>query len=224
MVKTMNKRSKTSTLKGGRGKGTGRSDIPKPGAVDFSTLSCSVPSCTGVFTTRQIKNSTITQSATVPLLVGISFALQDLDQSATFVAMFDEYRIDAVTLSFLPTNDGIGMFTNAASTLPPLFTVIDYNDAASPGSTGELRQYDNCMMLSPGRSGRRTFKPRVATAVYNGAFTGYAIMPDCWIDTSTANVQHYGYKYSLAAGTAGQTQLLEWTVVTEYFVSFRKTT
>jgi len=141
------------------------------------------------------------------------------DQATTFASLFDQYRIDAVAFHIVPANTAIQVST-ASTPMTQLYCVLDFDDASALSSSSAARQYDNCIVLEPGESLRRQFAPRMATAAYNGAFSGYSNQMPQWIDLGTADVLHYGVKIwvpALAANTLQQ----QWKVYTEYYLSFK---
>jgi hypothetical protein len=145
-----------------------------------------------------------------------------LSRSGLGAGQWDQYKIVAVRVTIAPDNNAIGLLTNATTTYSPLYAVIDYDDATALGSVGAAEAYSNCVVLNAGESCERLFKPRMAVAAYNGAFSAFANMGDQWIDAAYNSVQHYGVKIYVPAVTAGQTSLPSWQVSTEYFVAFRK--
>lgn len=105
--------------------------------------------------------------------------------------LFDQYRIDCVEAWLTPTvTAGIGQFT----TSPDLYTVLDYDDATSLTSVQVALGYANLIRSTPFEKQRRCFKPRVAYAVYSGAFTSFANQQAGWIDVASSDVAHYGMK------------------------------
>jgi hypothetical protein len=130
--------------------------------------------------------------------------------------------IEAVRFTIRPQNNAIGLVTNSTTTLVPLYCVIDYDDSTNLTSVAAAEAYSTCLVLSPGESCDRTFKPRIALAAYSGAFTSYANAPSMWIDAGSTGVQHFGVKTYVPGGAAGQTLLQSWDVIVEYFIRFRK--
>jgi hypothetical protein len=149
------------------------------------------------------------------------FTLNALDQVASFQALFNEWRIDALRVKIVPQNNAIGLVTNTTTSLVELYNVIDYNDSTALASVAAAREYENCMVLAPGESGERVFQPRAATAMYQGAFTAYGNVGGAWVDIAYPGTIHYGMKIIIPAATVGQTLLQSWDVFFEAFVSFR---
>jgi len=140
----------------------------------------------------------------------------------TALSIWDQYRIEAIRIAFVPQNNAIGLVTNSSSSLVDLYCVIDYDDAVNLGSTSAALKYDNVIVAAPGESLERTFRPRIAKAAYQtGGFTGYVNEESAWLDTTYNAIQHYGVKIFIPQATASQTTLQTWDVFIEYFVSFR---
>jgi len=199
-------------------------DIPHAPKMAQQTISCIPPKVSDIFVLRTttVSATQITGSGTVTTVGGFAFTLSDCDGYSTYTSVFDQYRIDAVSVTLRACNNAIGLVTNSTTTLEPLYLVIDYDNANTPSSIAALREYDNCMVVSPGESVTRTFAPHAALGAYNGSFAGYANVGRTWIDCASTGVQHYGYKYGVPAATTGQTLLQSWIVERTYWISFRR--
>jgi len=168
---------------------------------------------------RSMGQTTITATPTADLKTNFAFTLQAANVGSGF---WDQYRIAAIRFVVAPQNNAIGMVTNSAVTLVPMYVVIDYDDASSLSSVADACSYSTCLALHPGESCERILKPRVAIAAYNGTFGGYANMGDVWLDAASNTVQHYGIKTLVPGVLTGQTILQSWDVTVEYFIEFRK--
>jgi len=202
-------------------------DVPLPIKYSQNTSSCAVPRPMTIFVARSITvaNSNITASNSALVSGSYNFAFSDLDNATAFAGLFDQYRIDAVRLILRPTSNAIGLVTNSTTSVVPLYLVIDYDNATALTSVVQARSYDNCMILGPGESCCRTFRPHLALASFTGAaFNGFANDEPQWLDTVSTTIQHYGIKYVVPQVTAAQTLLQSWIVEREYFLSFRKIT
>jgi hypothetical protein len=199
-----------------------RGDVPKGAKHTHSTVSVAIPRITSQYTTRQLNEpSIVVASAVGNVNPTYNFQLGFLDNLSPFVALFDQYRIDAIRFTIVPQNNAIGLVTNSTTTLEPLYCVIDYDDSNALTSVAQCREYDNCVILYPAESAQRTFQPRMALAAYSGGFSSYANVAPTWVDVASASVQHYGVKLFVPQATAAQTLLQSWNVEIEYFISFR---
>jgi len=155
---------------------------------------------------------TVSGSSTTPATGAYSFMLSQFPSAGLFTQLFDRYRIMYVNVQFQPTSGGV-----PPSSGGPLVTAIDYDDTNTP--TAELQQRDTAMQTPNGVYFERTFKPRLATAVYSGAFSSYGNLPaDTWIDCASPSVQYYGLKWYLP-GQSANAQL--YTVTARIMVQFK---
>lgn len=121
--------------------------------------------------------------------------LSDLPVSSELISTFDDYRMVSLEFTFIPTSDN--NFSGC------LITAIDYDTNSSPVSVNDLLQYKTVQKTEPGTTHIRRFTPRVATALYSGAFTSYGIKAMQWIATDSSTVYHYGLRWAIP-GIAGQ--------------------
>jgi hypothetical protein len=193
-------------------------DIPRPLIRTYTTKSTSIPPMTDSCTLRCTQTSVVTASASAAVNGVYYFSLTASNLST---GPFDQYRIEAIRFSVIPQNNAIGLVTNSTTSLVPLYSVIDYDDANALGSANAAVAYNNCVTLAPGESCERLFKPRMALAAYSGAFTSYSNTQPTWIDVVSPGVQHYGIKLFIPQATVAQTLLQSWEVVQEYWISLR---
>lgn len=131
-----------------------------------------------------------------------SFSLDQCPSYSELVAVFDQYRITGVELSFWPTAQSVTNTNSAAAvvnTPSRLVTAIDYDDAVVPSSSTALREYSTCQVHSITESFKMRITPAVSVMVYEGVgTTGYSPQWGTWISTNDPTVPHYGLKYALA--------------------------
>jgi len=171
---------------------------------------------------RAISDSgTLVQSTLADAAISLFFTLSATPGSSDFIACFDQYRLRAVSVEFMPMITS----TMAASTavyLPRLYTCIDYDDAGTL-TRSAIQQYDTCVVSPPGTGVVRTLVPRMAVAAYSGSFTSYANVSDMWLDAASPSVQHFGVKAVLESGPSGQTILQTYLITATSFWEFRAT-
>jgi len=175
---------------------------------------------------QYLPETTLQQSQPGNLFAGgvalsvLSPTLSLLDQVGSFTGIFDQYRISRVSISFRPFFQKAN-FTAGTDYVPLIYTVVDYDDGAAPGSLAYLREYQNCT-IHEDDAFTVSFEPHVAVAAYGaGAFTSYSNVKSPWIDAVSTNVPHYGLKLGVTAGAAGQTHLQAWQISTQLCVQFR---
>jgi hypothetical protein len=151
-------------------------------------------------------NTVMVTSSTVAVAYSRAFTFADLPQQSTIASLFDQYKITEIEVWFNPGQTNSSSFTPGTSGY--VYTVTDYDDAASLTSNTQALQYTN-VMQSPSNMGHyRRWKPHVAEALYgSGAFTSYGNISAPWIDMASPNVQHYGFKAFATAATNTASQV-----------------
>lgn len=135
-----------------------------------------------------------TTSTTLATSYAKSFQLSDLDQVASFQALFDQYRIMGIEIRVMNTSFGSNI-SNLPLSGGITRCIIDYADATALSNVQQAENYQNCLTVECGRPFTRVFTPRAALAAYAGAFTSYAVAPSGqWFNTASSGVQHYGLK------------------------------
>lgn len=155
----------------------------------------------------------------------LAFTLSDLPNYTELTNLYDEYRIKAVRIFWIPTTNVNGTVWNGASTivysLPALYSWIDNDDDTVPTSLAQGQEYESFKchgQLSTTR--QRTIIPDASKALYTGAaFTGYGNARNQWIDNNSPNVKHYGIKYGIVNQTANSGAM---DVVATFYLEFRK--
>jgi len=166
------------------------------------------------------------QNAATALLGAIAFTLRDLNQQATYTAMFDQYRFEEVHFRLTTRSNAVSTFTASATTedVPYLLFVIDRDDSTALGTLAALGEYDNVIQV-PGIGNLDIIvQPSVAPAIFSGgAFSGYSIArgDDTWIDNANIDVPHYGIKFGISPLDVSTTAKWSYDITAWYKVSFR---
>lgn len=174
-------------------------------------------------TTTQVVLKTAIANAVGDVAHTYQFRLSDMDQSATFTALFDSYRIDKVEMIFLPRAVTTNEESSAIGSVPGYMLITpDYDDAGTITLAG-IREYDKCRVWNTinGKIHKMTVVPRTSAAVYGaGAFTSYAESPkNIWYDCASPNIDFYGVKLVFPA--AGTASTVIYDVQCLYTVSFK---
>jgi len=160
-------------------------------------------------TVIQSASQTIISSTTVDVMGSIINALTSSADASSWAAVYDAYRIMAVTAKWIPLASNQSGFVH---------TVIDYDDGSTPASESYMLQYDTLQTSPGGVEFERTWIPRIASAAYNGALAAYYQPPPFqWIDAAGPSVQHYGLKYYIPATTTVST----WKVIINVTFQFK---
>lgn len=168
------------------------------------------------------------------------FTLTDVSGQAEFIALFDQYRIRAVSLTITPvgqyiTNDrtvtgAAGLNTEGTGYwVPPmLYAVIDYNDNNALASVQDAQEYSSCKIIPYiKRQSKFYFTPCINMTVAQTA--GVAVNTGTtysrWLSTTNANVEHYGMKYLVQNPNANAVTSAygtnRWQIRTKYYLEFK---
>jgi hypothetical protein len=163
---------------------------------------------------RQAAPITITSSTVGETLFAFNFQLGYLPSYTEFTALYDQYKIDAVDITILPSS-----VTSTPADQASGFVVlaVDYDDATTPANVDSLLQYGAAEVFPINSAIRMRLRPRMAVAAYSGAFTSYANTPSTWIDVASPSVQHYGLKF----GSSATTTSVKWQVFARYHLQMK---
>lgn len=128
---------------------------------------------------------------------GAYFALNSLTNYTEFTSLFDVYRIRKVVVTFICDRSTalVGAAAVAGSITPNLWVCSDYDDATPFATEGDWSQVEGAKYKQLDKPVTWTVYPRVAAAVYGGAFTSYG-NTNMWVDLGSPGVQWYGIKWA----------------------------
>lgn len=197
-------------------------DIPSGEMFDFVTRSVPTPITSKQLVFHQYAPVEVFTASNAGAAVSAStFALNGLAGSSTPASLFDMYRIEAVRMSVKPQNLATQVVDPTVTKLVNLYWTIDYNDAVPPTVPSDMTTYENCMVLGPGESGQRTFRPKPKVVVNSAAGTDYMTVEPQWFPCTSDDVLHYGAKLLAPVVNGGQTVLQTWTVTFEFYIAFK---
>lgn len=156
----------------------------------------------------------------------LQFTLSDLVNYTEYTALWNEYRINWVDVTFIfnRNNSQVPDPSYTSIQLPNLITAADPNDATIPAFS-ELMQIPNVRVDRLDKVIKRRVYPKASLAAYSGAFTSYANAGKVWLDTNSPGVRYYGLKIDVNSPvphTGGTTYLLgAIQVYLRYNMSFR---
>lgn len=158
----------------------------------------------------------ITVAAGATALAGLTFAFNGLANTADLAAVYDEFRIDKVQISFMPFVNQVPATTLAVAASPMMdfiYTAKDYNDITAPASSAFVLAYQTCKITHASMPHIRSLKPVPVT--------GDIMQNGSWIPTTAAGiaVPHYGIKYAII-GSPG-VAITKYAVFVKYFLSLR---
>lgn len=164
----------------------------------------------------------MTQGANTTTVAGFSYTLSQLNNVATYQALYDQYRIVFIEHKFIPqydqNNAGGGIVTVDSGRLA---TAIDFDDGNAPASVAAVTEYGSCQIVDTCKGTTRKFVPHTAEAAYSGVFTSFANKVGSWNDLGSPAIQYYGLKAAITPGLVGQTQLQIFSMSIRFHIEFR---
>jgi len=128
-----------------------------------------------------------------------TFTLNSLPNYTEFTTLFDQYRITNIRAMWMPnvrTNTPSSASSTLLGTVPPLITVVDYDDNTAVDYLA-LMQYSNAKVHEGFSPFSMSFRPNASLAAYSGAFTSYAAASrNQWYDVASPSIQFYGLKWA----------------------------
>jgi hypothetical protein len=155
-----------------------------------------------------------------------SFRLADLPQYASWTALFDQYRISRISVSFIPSRAPTALASTTTDVAQPalqFWYAVDLDDSTVVSPLTALMQYENvrCHTFDGTKPMTVSFKPHIAVAAYSGAFTSYANQSSQWIDCGSPDVLHYGLKYGFPCLNSTSASIPYLSIVCTYYVEFK---
>lgn len=160
-------------------------------------------------------------STTAPYFGSYVFRLTDLPDLGAYQAVYDFYKFNYVTAIITPATSA--SLPGVTPGFAPLITVIDLDDASTPTSYQTLLGYTSSM-IHPNVTGTITrYIPvrGVGVSWEGSSATGRTSQKGQWIDMSTPDVSHYGFKLCVRQATT--TLVQSYYIIFKYSVSFRST-
>lgn len=146
-----------------------------------------------------LSNSVQGNAAFTPYTSGNTITLSQIPAYTEIVNLFDVYKISYVKIRFFLDYDPSAQ-TAATSYYPKLYFCTDVDDASQPLSLQEFRERSNTQIrvLTPQRPVTFGWRPNTLQMIYRSlSTTAYVPKWNQWIDTDTADVPHYGYKWAI---------------------------
>lgn len=165
---------------------------------------------TGIFGVATISNVS-------PTFISYNFSLRDLPNYQEFTNLYDQYKINAVKISFIPQmtqSVSIGSINNPAANAR-FFSVIDYNDDTPLTSIDDAREYASCKYTPILRTHKRYLKPRLQDR-------GATYTPGRpWVNCTSPEQDYYGVKIAVEPMGSTTTQTMAYSVEAVYYLSFK---
>jgi hypothetical protein len=161
----------------------------------------------------------------------LTFAIDQVPNVSEFGALFDQYRIAAVQLTFdyISATQATAPITSSPSQRFTLLVYEDYDDSTAPAATnaGFSTVYESGRakrMVFPSRSNRLTYtvRPKYLVTAADYALVGTpSQLGSGWLDGATNAVLWRGVKWIAQANPAPTTNVATWRVYAKYFLEWR---
>jgi len=134
----------------------------------------------------------------------MDFKFNELSNYAEYTALFDQYKIDRVEVTFQLTNNVYNTqapnSASAATTnwFPKLWIVPDYDGPhATTVTVAQIKEYQNvrCIVLQPNKQAKVSLTPKVLVETYKTSGAHGKAPTTLKIDTGDVDVEHYGLLY-----------------------------
>lgn len=155
-----------------------------------------------------VKTTTVGSAGGNPFTGSISSTLSGFAGSAELAALYDQYRIDQLELTFYLKVSPEAQAATAA-TYPKLWWSDDADDGATITQAAMLERANaQVHVLDPANPIRKTVKPSVLKNLYiNGTAVGSSPEKGVWIDMTYTNVPHFGAQFNVEDFTNTNYQL-----------------
>lgn len=153
----------------------------------------------GTYGPNQIVETLLNQNLTY------QFKLDNVVNPSDFVNLYDQYRINKITLYLEPLRSTTGEATNGPYNFK-MSVVHDYNDASPLTQEDDYLEYSNCKRYNVVRNGavRIILYPKINNVVENvgGVANAYTSMNSnkVWLNIAEDEVPHFGLKIFIPAG------------------------
>jgi len=138
------------------------------------------------------------------------FSLDKVPGYAEYVAMFDSYKISAISRKYTWTKDGADAVVGNDSAVARLITIRDYNDSVAIANEAEALEYKSYKNVRLTRDVKRYFKPTMSKGDGSYGRSG-------WITTLQPTIKHYGIKSAIDTPSAsGALKIYD-----SYYIAFK---
>lgn len=172
-----------------------------------------------------------TSGATGTYFRAFVFQLADLPAYTEFTALYDYYKIRAVTINIIWRSSNLSMIETSNNTarigMPVMYYLVDRDDASTPTDTDQLREYSRAKRFEFD-TGKRTCRIFIkCNTIQQGAETsgtaGKQLIFNKWSDCASPTIYHYGLKVGIYVPfLAGQAPTVNYfDVEATYYLSFK---
>lgn len=174
---------------------------------------------TTVIQCKTFNNLNVNASSAAGVFGVVVFQLNDLVDVASYIGVWDQYRIRKIKVFVDITQQGL---PTTSPSMAHFVTVCDTNDDVTPTSFNQLMNYHDSFVHPKGSTSVRTIRPKPSSYLRAGT-SEPAGMPSNmqWIDVRYPDVKYVSLKYGWSQATT--TSVFTASVFYQYFVEFKST-
>lgn len=148
------------------------------------------------------------------------FSLEAVTGYQDFTKLYDQFKIRAVKVSFIPVANITTASESGYASL--IYSTYDFNGEATTPTRDQIREYQYCKWSPYGKIHKRYFFPRIVESA-TGIFLGTKVGPQNWISTEFSVAPYYGLLVNVSNVPSIPTNDPLYKVEVKYYLSFRNT-
>ena len=152
------------------------------------------------------------------------FRLQNVTGYTDFTNLYDQYKIRAVKVSFIPMVNVTTADQSGYASL--IYSTYDFNGTDINPTRNQIREYQYCKWSPYGKIHKRYFFPRTIESVSGLAPSGSTtkVGPQNWISTASPEVRYHGLLVSVAnVPSIVDEDIPIYKIEVKYYLSFKNT-
>ncbi|QQL09577.1 capsid protein [Marmot associated feces virus 6] len=169
---------------------------------------------------------------TASTFTNYTFALSDIPNPSDYTSLYDQYKLAAVKMKFIPAYTNSQPGTNQAAQANPVYpfldasirsySIVDYDGLNLPTTIPGYREYQNCKVRSLMKYHTRYLKPKMFLTSGTTQYNLDGKQP--WISVIDSTQAHHGVSFATDAtidlpGSAAA--ILLYRVEATYYLKFR---
>jgi len=144
------------------------------------------------------------------------FRLSAVTGYQDFTALYDQYKIRAVKVSFIPVVNVTTATQSGYASL--IYSTYDFNSQSGAPTRDQIREYQYCKWSPYGKIHKRYFFPRPLEIL-----EGVKVGPQNWMSTANPDVYYYGLFVNVANVPSIDADEPIYRVEVKYYLSFKNT-
>lgn len=154
---------------------------------------------------RRVAPSGVTKAAAGDYYALWSFTLDQVPGYTDFTALYDQYHIKQVKVTF-------SLYGGTAGTMWNPLIASDYDGGTPSSFNAVCERRTKQFFLTPTQPAfTLTFKPKVAMSVYSTGGTVASGVGSPWLDMASTSIVHYGFWMAIAGYNASTSSTINWS-------------